>query len=48
MKTIFDIELSQDDLDNGNYKYLPILTKELDSLNIDFDQDIIKILYYGK
>lgn len=48
MKTIFDIELSQDDLDNGNYNYQPILTKELDSLNIDFDQDIINNIILWK
>ncbi|PQL95266.1 hypothetical protein [Apibacter adventoris] len=48
MKTIFDIELSQDDLDNGNYNYQPILTKKLDSLNIDFDQDIINNIILWK
>ena len=48
MKTIFDIGMTNDDLQNVNYKYQLELTSKLDDLNNDFNQEIINEIVLWK
>lgn len=48
MKTIFDIEITNDDLQNVNYKYQLELTSKLDDLDNDFNQEIINEIVLWK
>lgn len=48
MKTIFDIEITNDDLQNVNYKYQLELTSKLDDLDTDFNQEIINEIVLWK
>lgn len=48
MNTIFDTELSEDDLKNNKYKFQPELTIELDKIDSDFNQDIINQIVLWK
>lgn len=48
MKTIFDIEMTNDDLQNVNYKYQLELTSKLDDLNGNFNQEIINEIVLWK
>ncbi len=48
MKTIFDIEITNDDLQNVNYKYQLELTSKLDVLDNDFNQEIINEIVLWK
>ena len=48
MKTIFDIEITNEDLQNVNYKYQLELTSKLDGLDDDFNQEIINEIVLWK
>ncbi len=48
MKTIFDIEITNEDLQNVNYKYQLGLTSKLDILDNDFNQEIINEIVLWK
>lgn len=48
MKTIFDIEITKEDLQNVNYKYQLELTSKLDGLDDDFNQEIINEIVLWK
>lgn len=48
MKTIFDIEITNEDLHNVNYKYQLELTSKLDGLDDDFNQEIINEIVLWK
>lgn len=48
MKTIFDINVSRDDLQNKNYTFQPQLTEYLDNLDCDFDQSIVNQIVLWK
>lgn len=48
MNTIFDIDLTDNDLQNTNYHFQPILTKKLDNLESDFNQSIINEIVLWK
>lgn len=48
MNTIFNTELSEDDLKNNKYKFQPELTEYLDNFEDDFDQNIINQIVLWK
>ena len=48
MKTIFDIEITNEDLHDVNYKYQLELTSKLDGLDDDFNQEIINEIVLWK
>lgn len=48
MKTIFEIIPNENDLDISNFKYQDELTKKLDNLNSDFDQEILNEIILWK
>ncbi|HEX8575954.1 MAG TPA: hypothetical protein VF677_06630 [Flavobacterium sp.] len=48
MKTIFEIIPNENDLDVSSFKYQVELTKKLDSLNSDFNQDILNEIILWK
>lgn len=48
MKTIFEITPNENDLDISSFKYQAELTKKLDSLNSDFNQEIINEIILWK
>lgn len=48
IKTIFNSELTKDDLQNINYKYQIELTSKLDDLNDDFNQEILNEIILWK
>jgi len=48
MLTIYDIQPSLEDLENSSYSYQPDLTSKLDSIDTDFDQDIINEIVLWK
>lgn len=48
MKTINDIEITSQNLENENYKYQPKLTEKLDKINSDYDQNILNEIVLWK
>ena len=48
MKTIFEITPNENDLDISSFKYQVELTKKLDSLNSDFNQEILNEIILWK
>ena len=48
MKTIFEITPSEEDLDISSFKYQVELTKKLDNLNSDFNQEILNEIILWK
>ncbi len=48
MKTINEVEITEEHLKNEKYNYQPILTKKLDSISSDFDQEIINQIVLWK
>lgn len=48
MKTIFNSDITKEDLQNVNYKYQLELTSKLDNLNSDFNQEIINEIVLWK
>lgn len=48
MNTIYNITLTNEDLQNENYNFQPELTQKLDELNCDFNQDIINQIVLWK
>ena len=48
MKTIFEITPNENDLDISTFKYQVELTKKLDSLNSDFNQEILNEIILWK
>ena len=48
MKTIFNTNITKEDLQNVNYKYQLELTSKLDDLNSDFNQEIINEIVLWK
>lgn len=48
MKTINEIELSEEHLKNEKYNFQPRLTKKLDLISSDFDQEIINQIVLWK
>lgn len=48
MKTIDKVELTEEDYLNKNYSFQPELTKTLDSLDTDFNQEIINQIVLWK
>ncbi len=48
MKTLKDIQISENHLKLEKYNYQPKLTAKLDKLNKDFDQDIINQIVLWK
>lgn len=48
MKTINDIEITDEHLENKNYKFQPKLTKKLDDISSDFNQEIINEIVLWK
>ena len=48
MKTIFDIEITNEDLQNVNYKYQLELTSKLDGLDDDLTKKLLMKLFFGK
>jgi thermostable 8-oxoguanine DNA glycosylase len=48
MKTIYDVTPTKNDLDISTYKYQTELTKKLDSINSEFNQDILNEIVLWK
>ncbi len=48
MKTIHDLNLTKEELSNDNYKFQPELTRILDEIDVDFDQNIINQIVLWK
>ncbi len=48
MKTINSVEITEEHLNNKNYNFQPKLTKKLDSISSDFDQEIINQIILWK
>ena len=48
MKTIFEITPNENDLDISTFKYQVELTKKLDNINSDFNQEILNEIILWK
>mgnify|MGYP001213371904 CR=1 FL=1 len=48
MKTINSVEITEEHLNNKSYNFQPKLTKKLDSISSDFDQEIINQIVLWK
>lgn len=48
MKTIKDIEITESHLNNERYSFQPVLTRKLDSITTDFNQEIINEIVLWK
>lgn len=48
MKTVYDLNLTEQELSNDDYKFQPELTSILDNINVDFDQSIINQIVLWK
>jgi len=48
MKTVYDLNLTEQELSNDNYKFQPELTSILDNIEADFDQSIINQIVLWK
>lgn len=48
METIFDIDITEEDLRNENYSFQPKLTTRLDEISSDFNQEIINQIVLWK
>lgn len=48
MKTVYDLNLTEQELSNDDYKFQPELTSVLDNINVDFDQSIINQIVLWK
>lgn len=48
MKIVYDVNLAEQELSNENYKFQPELTKILDEIDTDFNQNIINQIVLWK
>ena len=48
MKTVYDLNLTEQELSNDDYKFQPELTSILDNINVNFDQSIINQIVLWK